>query len=963
MVTPLNAEQPRHCPTVCLLLLLILAHFAEIPSEAQVSHTRNLGYRRVARTGEAGLQSIEGTPSINNLGDVSFVARAGTTLRDGSVYIHQGGSLRKIGLTRQYSRFQQVNDHGFVVAQDTGSAGNTVKTFVRLWPSVPGNMLTRVAEAGVQESVDGWAWIFDPTIYPECAPESRLYAGDFFCDFENLAPIYLQSHFLEFDVVYAPSINNSNEVAYAATGGLAGHLTSSILFRRTVINELGALAEDAQLVLRIGGSTIPFRPQLADDRKLIARAGPSATDPIILWLDAADSRSGRVLAGKRKGFQRMGQSPGISDNGGAVAFAGEHEDMAGGSVWVVPTVPDSVHLAVFGTEMSRFDPGESAWVIRGGNPPRAMRLSTPEESDQALRFEGLELDDKIAVNALSPHNEYRVLLTANCRPWDSATATQAVITTVLGAKRDTLGRPLLPQQFEILVPPYILAQAGQANWETTPISNFRLADGINTNGDIAILTQHPDGVSRVGVASILFDPLRQTQIPWATNDYAPDRFGAFVDSIDADEAHPQRDYLPQFQHIQENHLNNISGKGCVLTSLAIGANLLHEGSTNLWTPLRLHRALEQHENGFTPIQGVYTSPDGTVQVASATGLPLFYGQDANEVAYCPILGIRAPMHAKGTAQTQSNFLVEIWNYLMNDEQPRVTMVERSGHRFILAGVTHANSRRVYLIDPYVNRLGDHRIKDKVFEYDDQGSFLTALAGIGVTYRRLEKESSSAVSHHAKLLPQLRTLLVTSSPGVEFQVKLGDGRKIGFNPADGQAEGDGNSAYGVRFPIIDPESEITSADSDEIAAQAPRSAEVRGVEDAAVEIVVTSPVERSFDLTSVWWDPNQGESQTARIQGRTSPNGETTVWIRRPSGGEGGAGPPRIAGLSRLPSGLDIIIEGVAGQAYAVEVSSNLSEWRLLRIVTIPTGATRGVFALPLPEDLHAFLRLRLATAE
>ncbi len=233
---------------------------------------------------------FEAGASINNIGNVAFVGRASTSQDSESVYLFKNTGSTRISLTRRFSQFYRLNDSDKVVAQDQGSGGLSIKTFVRQWAS---GEITKVAEAGIAETLNSVPLIDPITLLP------RL---EWYVAITNLA----------YDVVYGPSSNNRGDVTFAATGGTSGKLYTDLVVKPATGN--------AQILMKWPASNVPIRPSVADDGRLAVRAGPG--EPILLFIpDLAGGYVIHEVASLEKGFGALGD-PSISDDGSMVAFWG-----------------------------------------------------------------------------------------------------------------------------------------------------------------------------------------------------------------------------------------------------------------------------------------------------------------------------------------------------------------------------------------------------------------------------------------------------------------------------------------------------------------------------------------------------------------------------------------------------------------------------------------------------------------
>ena len=115
----------------------------------------------------------------------------------------------------------------------------------------------------------------------------------------------------DFEIVTAyPSINSLNQSVFSAVDGAT----------RWLATPAGSNFNQIEL-------SHPLRPMVADDGRLVVRAGPASTDPIRVY--RYDLASFETIADSSMGFFVLGQQPGISDDGRVVAFAGNRGDGPG----------------------------------------------------------------------------------------------------------------------------------------------------------------------------------------------------------------------------------------------------------------------------------------------------------------------------------------------------------------------------------------------------------------------------------------------------------------------------------------------------------------------------------------------------------------------------------------------------------------------------------------------------------
>jgi hypothetical protein len=221
-------------------------------------------YDVIDQTG-ASVNGFQPLPAINSIGNVGFVSELGSTTHENVDIGTNPGVSSSISVTRQFSQFLQINDSNQVVAQDLGSAGGVVETFIRIWNS---SGSTIVDQAGVNQGV-----------------------------------------FAPYDVVYAPSINNNGDVTFVGSSANSGNPITTLAMQTaggtdTVLTTLAA-------------NTAPLRPEISNNDTVVVRDGNATTSPIMLY-----NTSGSTTVASSPLWTELGQSPGITPDGSAVIFQG-----------------------------------------------------------------------------------------------------------------------------------------------------------------------------------------------------------------------------------------------------------------------------------------------------------------------------------------------------------------------------------------------------------------------------------------------------------------------------------------------------------------------------------------------------------------------------------------------------------------------------------------------------------------
>jgi hypothetical protein len=298
----------------------------------------------VGRTGQANadgaaLTAIEREVALNDSGLVAFT---GSVAAGESVYVGDGSAAPRIvsfatpSTTRDYRAGVQITNGGQVVSNDRSGSTDTL----RLWDAnSPGNFVTVV-----RGSLTGGTVAFP-------------------------AP---------FDAVFShPSASNANGVVFSG-------IDSTFPGTGTVVATPKALGDNNTLSdFNVASLATPLRPMIADDGAVIVRAGNLATDPIRLYQNDLSPATAQVVADAGAGFTSLGRSPGISDDGAVVAFAGDRGNGQG------------IFL--------RFTSGGLGPVFRvagenGGTPTAELGY---DDGASAINIAAIDLDQRVGVARLS----------------------------------------------------------------------------------------------------------------------------------------------------------------------------------------------------------------------------------------------------------------------------------------------------------------------------------------------------------------------------------------------------------------------------------------------------------------------------------------------------------------------------------------------------------------------------------
>ena len=313
--------------SLSLLLLLIglsvtlLVFRKGYAQSVQVISGKFYKFDVIAVDGQPTLTSVFPAPSINDNGAVSYVGR--TPPAGGAVYV--SANLNSAPL--QLNPALGGNSNRILIGNTQITNGNQVITKESVTNTTPQQQFLRRFNGNVQDS-------------SVIIAAANGVGG--FNDFD--------------DIWVGIALNNADQAAWnARKGGNNNFLVTG--FRPTF----------SQLLLSNASNTL--RPMVADDGRVVVRAGGLTTDPILLYpynLGAPTS-----IASSATGFTTLGQSPGISNDGSVVVFYGVDSTGAGifasietgGGARQVTKIagnrPVENILAAGGNDDGVFDPGET----------------------------------------------------------------------------------------------------------------------------------------------------------------------------------------------------------------------------------------------------------------------------------------------------------------------------------------------------------------------------------------------------------------------------------------------------------------------------------------------------------------------------------------------------------------------------------------------------------------------------
>ncbi|SEO08290.1 Peptidase_C39 like family protein [Duganella sp. CF517] len=258
-------------------------------------------YEVISKTGDQGLLSFGDAPSINDAGMVAFIGRLAAG--DG-VFVNSGagGRLENLaagfaGANRTFGRAVQLNNHGVVIARDQVS-GAPPTSLIRFWQAHELAPATSVvlARGGGNPNAAFDSVLSHPTLNNAVKVESRGDPGgnnDGICDAGEAC--------IE-QAAFSAFTDTTNFLATLGKTPLG--LTDKGSFPTTTV------------------STLPVRPVLSDNGRLIARLTVAGNQQIML-INYSDLTQQIPIATLDMGFTSVGMSPAISDDGRIAAFYGD----------------------------------------------------------------------------------------------------------------------------------------------------------------------------------------------------------------------------------------------------------------------------------------------------------------------------------------------------------------------------------------------------------------------------------------------------------------------------------------------------------------------------------------------------------------------------------------------------------------------------------------------------------------
>jgi VCBS repeat-containing protein len=253
-------------------------------------------YDIIAKTGDQGIQKIENRTSINDLGKVAFVGDLNTSVFGlNGIFIGDsvGGSVTLTDIApsskqsnRQFGTAVQINNNNQVIGSWRETSGTSN---LRLFNGNTTNSSSLIASGGGSQT--GFSYPFD-----------------------------------YFSILPINSVNNNGESVFVAFD----KVTNIDIFSGQLKFELG----DRNLVTGsappspsfneslLPGSATVFT-EIADDGSVLVSESQSGIRAINLYNNQL-STAKTIAITSPNGFTQLGNSPGISDDGSIVVFAGDH---------------------------------------------------------------------------------------------------------------------------------------------------------------------------------------------------------------------------------------------------------------------------------------------------------------------------------------------------------------------------------------------------------------------------------------------------------------------------------------------------------------------------------------------------------------------------------------------------------------------------------------------------------------
>lgn len=265
-------------------LVLFLVPFVFLSFDTPVFASVFYKFDVVAQPGDFS-NGIKDTVSINDKGMVAFVGvKSGPVMED--VYIGDGLKPFTVLSSQQvgprYASGVQINNSNQVVVRHSVGLNSAIRVYDG---NNPGDFITVVRGDGTGQG--------GTTLFPAA-----------------------------FDAVFShPSLSNQGKgisTPYVVFSALETGSSDTVLSTPIVYGETKKANFNKTEKLQI-----PLRPMIADDGRIVVRGGINGTDQDPILVYSNDFQQKTTIASTGSSFTKLGRSPGISDDGTVVAFAGE----------------------------------------------------------------------------------------------------------------------------------------------------------------------------------------------------------------------------------------------------------------------------------------------------------------------------------------------------------------------------------------------------------------------------------------------------------------------------------------------------------------------------------------------------------------------------------------------------------------------------------------------------------------
>lgn len=197
-----------------------------------------------------------------------------------------------------------------------------------------------------------------------------------------------------------PSFNDFRQIRFEASLNNAGQPAFSAL--RYLVTPPGATMNALVTGTRLAGLNRtdlahPLRPMIADDGRVVVRAGAASSSPIRLYNHGLTTFE-TIAQVDAIGFSALGQSPDVSDDGRIVVFYGDHRTLGAGvfASLDVGTPPRRL-VKIAGREVEELDQGgNDDGVCDGGEICQPGELGF-DLTGNALHFASFDPDARVGV--------------------------------------------------------------------------------------------------------------------------------------------------------------------------------------------------------------------------------------------------------------------------------------------------------------------------------------------------------------------------------------------------------------------------------------------------------------------------------------------------------------------------------------------------------------------------------------